>query len=179
MSNSIQAAHNGDAFATIAVVSSLRPRIASMARHYGKSCGEDPDDLQQEAWLGLLEGLQCVDCSIGSPEQYLLKRARWRILDTIKRERVRRHSKLADATEDNLSPQAFKDLEANDLVASFLKKLTKIQQDIFVCLLAGLTWREAGSRLGFTSANVAYHMRSIRQRFKSWQSQAGLVSPGL
>ena len=179
MTSSIRAARNGDYNARRTVVTALLPRITSMARHYGRNCGHDPDDLQQEAWLGLLEGLDCVDCSIGSPEQYLLKRARWRILDTIKRERVRRCSALKDGTADDMSPHAFRLLEADALVESFLSTLTKLQRAVFECLLSGLTWREAGSRLGFSSANAAYHMRAIRQRDSQWQSREGRVSPGL
>ena len=37
----------------------------------------------------------------------------------------------------------------------------------------GLTWREAGSVLGCTSANVAYHMRRIRSQYAAWQEETG------
>lgn len=68
----------GDTSAIDAVVHALRPRLSRLALHYARATGENPDDLLQEAWLGLLEALPGLDISIGSPEQYLIQRARWR-----------------------------------------------------------------------------------------------------
>src|SRR5438093_1442555 len=73
-----------------AVVRALRPRLAKMAAYYARCTGEDEDDLLQEAWLGLLQSLPELDLTIGRPEQYLIQRARWRLLDAVKRARVRR-----------------------------------------------------------------------------------------
>ena len=59
-------ARRGDQIATEVVVDSLRPRLARMAAYYARCSGEDPDDLLQEAWLGLLEALPVLDLNIGS-----------------------------------------------------------------------------------------------------------------
>src|SRR5918996_18958 len=93
-------ARGGDRHATEDVVTALRPRLASMAAYYARCSGEDADDLLQEAWVGLLESLPQLDTRIGSPEQYLIQRARSRLLDDIKRARVRRCSPLDEAPVD-------------------------------------------------------------------------------
>ena len=80
-----------------ALAAALRPRLARMAAYFGRRCGEDPDDLLQEAWLAVLEALPALDPRIGSPEQHLLRRARWRVLDSIRRSRVRRCTPLDDS----------------------------------------------------------------------------------
>ncbi len=52
--------------------------------------------------------------------------------------------------------------------AEFLSRLNTTQRRVLACLAAGLTWREAGRVLGCTSANVAYHVRRIRQQYEEW-----------
>lgn len=87
-------ARDGDPSATATVTEILRPRLVSMAWHYARRSREDPDDLLQEAWLGLLEALRDLDTGIGSPEHYLVQRARWRLLDAVRRARLRRCDSL-------------------------------------------------------------------------------------
>ena len=150
-----------------------------MACHYARRCGEDPDDLLQEAWVGLLEALPALDMGIGSPEQYLVQHAHWKLLDAIKRARVRRCSSL----DDTIDAEVLVDDDADNpvsvaSVSAFLEELKSTQKGVLRCLLAGLTWREAGQVLGCTSANVAYHVRQIRQHYDAW-SEADLAPTSL
>jgi RNA polymerase sigma factor (sigma-70 family) len=166
MRHNFTQARDGDPLATRAVVEALRPRISKMASYYGRCSGEDPDDLLQEAWVGLLEALPELDLGIGSPEQYLIARARWRLLDTIKRARVRRCASLSDETHPrHAEPDAS---AASAAVSEFVRHLNETQREILLRLLAGLTWREAGESMGCTSANVAYHVRRIRRIYEEW-----------
>ncbi len=162
----LEYARNGDPGAVCSLVDALRPRISRMAIFYARRCGEDADDLCQEAWMGLLESLPCLDLSIGNPEQYLLKRARWRLLDYIKRARIRRCLSLDEVSLVSLTTHD----SALSLAcaAEFFSLLRAPQQAVLECLLAGLTWREAGAALGCTSANIAYHVRRIKERYEEW-----------
>src|SRR5437764_12290696 len=90
-------ARTGDPVAVAAIVDHLRPRLTKMSAYYARRTGEDADDLLQEAWQGLLEALPQIDLRIGSPEHYLIQRARWRLLDSVKRARIRRCAALDDA----------------------------------------------------------------------------------
>jgi RNA polymerase sigma factor (sigma-70 family) len=160
----------GDAAATDALAAALRPHLVKMAAYYARRCGEDPDDLLQEAWLGLLEALPALDPRIGSPEQYLIRRAKWRLLDWVKRARLRRCAPLAELPDGEpvaAPPEAL----SSACVSAFMRGLTAPQQELLRCLMDGLTWREAGSVLGCTSANVAYHVRRIRQRYEAWNGE--------
>ena len=139
-----------------------------MAAYYARRCGEDADDLAQEAWLGLLEALPELDLAIGQPEHYLIARARWRMLDMVKRERVRRCSSLDDDLAESACPHTPDDALASACVSEFAEMLLPTQRTVLSCLLSGLTWREAGERLGCASANVAYHVRKIRRRYEEW-----------
>jgi len=150
-------------------VERLRPRVTKMARFYARLARVDGDDLLQEAWLGLLEGLRELDPAIGTPEQYLLKRARWRLLDALKRARVRRCPSLEDLEAEPAGPLNGADGEAS-ATREFEAGLASTQRAVLACLMLGLTWREAGTRLGCTSANVAYHVRQIRERYVRWDA---------
>jgi RNA polymerase sigma factor (sigma-70 family) len=167
MIDSIQRARCGDRTAKADLVDRLRPRLERMAGYYARRTGEDADDLLQEAWLGLLDALPALDLRIGRPEQYLIKRAKWRMLDAVKRARVRRCAPL----DEDFAPPTPGPVDAAVDAASlgqFREQLQENQRAVLECLLAGLTWREAGSALGCTSANVAYHVRQIRRRYEAW-----------
>jgi RNA polymerase sigma factor (sigma-70 family) len=160
-------ARDGDRIATETVVESLRPRLARMAAYYARCSGEDADDLLQEAWVGLLEALPVLDMGIGSPDQYLIQRARWRLLDAIKRARVRRCAFLEEEAVERADP-SMAEAEEAACVCDFAGHLKGRQRQILDCLLAGFTWREAGHVLGCTSANIAYHVRQIRRQYEDW-----------
>ncbi len=157
-------ARRGDAAATMDIVDALRPRIARMASYYARRCGEDADDLLQEAWLGVLESLPELDLRIGRPDQYLIQRARWRLLDAVKRARIRRCARLDDVPESAETPE----LHGRACVLEFARELPAAQQRILRCLMAGLTWRETGAALQCTSPNIAYHVKRIRKRYAEW-----------
>ena len=175
MKRCIERARAGDVAAKEDLVYTLRPRIAKMAAYYARCSGEDADDLLQEAWIGLLEALREVDLHIGTPAQYLIRCARWRLLDAIKRAKVRRCLPLDDA--DNLPSSDTPESEAavaRACVSVFSSELKDTQRRVLDCLMDGLTWREAGSVLGCTSANIAHHVRQIRRRYEAWSDeQAG------
>lgn len=176
-----EAARAGHSGAVAAVVDSLRPRLERMAAHYARCSREDADDLLQEAWIGLLEALGEVNLAIGSPDQYLIQCARWRLLDAIKRARVRRCASL-DATDDGGSvldagelrlPPEMDGVLATLCVAEFAAGLKASQRAVLHCLMVGYTWREAGARLGCTSANIAYHVRQIKRQYEKWNDEGG------
>jgi len=167
MHHLIKKATIGDPSATSRVIERLRPRITKMATYYGRRCDEDPDDLLQEAWIGLLEALPRLDLRIGDPEQYLIQHARWRLLDSMKRARIRRCVSIeeeGDNITDGNQTNPVDDIHVTD----FADSLTPLQRRIFHGLLDGLTWREVGDSLGCTSANVAYHVRRISAQYEIW-----------
>ncbi len=168
-------AKDGDPSATATLVEMLRPRMVRMAAHYARRCRENQDDLLQEAWAGLLEALPALDLRIGSPEQYLIQYARWRLLDAIKRAHVRRCDFIDDALAETLTDSSRESALETALAAvcltDFTVRLSATQRAVLACLLAGLTWREAGELLGCSSANIAYHVRRIRRRYEEWSGE--------
>jgi RNA polymerase sigma factor (sigma-70 family) len=170
MNACLERARSGDRAAIVDLTEALRPRVEKMAAYYARQCGEDADDLLQEAWLGLLEALPELDLGIGSPEQYLIKRAKWRLLDAVKHARRRRCASIEEeAVEQIAAPSADTAMSAA-AVQGFLGQLKATQRAVLECLLDGMTWREAGGVLGCTSANVAYHVRQIRSRYDAWSA---------
>lgn len=168
-------AQDGDMEAIDAIVSELKERIERMAKYYAVCCGEDAGDLRQEAWLGVLEALKHVDAQVGDPRHYLVRHAKWRLLDFVKWNKRRQHDTLEGA--DDIEPF---DIEATAIDSTyceqFISRLNHRQQTLMRCLLSGYTWREAGAELGCTSANVAYYMRQIRQAYMHWSEDDSLAS---
>lgn len=169
MYSMVERARDGEPAAVSHLAAQLRPRISKMAGYYARRTGEDSNDLLQEAWLGLLEALPGVDVGIGQPEQYLIRHARWRMLDAVKRARVRRTISLEEAMLPEMDPSA-EDPLAEALVSEFARRLKPNQRAVLRCLMSGLTWRETGDALGCTSPNIAYHVREIRKRYQEWDS---------
>ena len=155
----LERAERGDAPDHARLMESIQTRVEKMASYFGRRCGVDEDDLRQEAWLAVLEILPRLDHSVGAPEQHLLKRARWRILDTIRRQRRRQHVALDDVPPNMAS---YLDARSNVDLGALFARLTITQQRILRALMEGYTWREVGAIVGCTSANVAYHVRRIR-----------------
>lgn len=163
-------ARSGDAPAIQEVFDSLQQRLSRMADYYARHCREEAADLQQEAWLGVFEALPRVDVRIGDPEQYLLRYARWRLLDAVRKSL--QHDPPVELDVDLPCDGAEHDVLETLDVSVFLTRLTPIQRKIVACLLAGFTWREAGEALGCTSANVAYHVRRIIACYQKWDQMA-------
>jgi RNA polymerase sigma-70 factor (ECF subfamily) len=175
-------AANGDAAAVNKLILRLSKRIDRLALHYAARSGEDAGDLRQEAWIGLLEALPNVDVRIGDPEQYLIRYARWRLLDAIRRESrpglcsldaltestgdevLNSQTALSSANSENCPVKSVTD----GVIHEFVHSLAPTPRAVLRCLMDGQTWREAGSALGCTSANVAYHVRKIRKSYEDW-----------
>ena len=149
------------------LLDAIQTRVEKMAAYFGRRCGVDEDDLRQEAWVAVLEMLPRLDHSVGIPEQHLLKRARWRILDTIRRQRRRQHVALDDVPPNMTS---YLDTRNGIDISALFARLTVAQQRILRALMEGYTWREVGTIVGCTSANVAYHVRRIRAVYSELNS---------
>jgi RNA polymerase sigma-70 factor (ECF subfamily) len=169
MQQVLERAQRGETCAQALVLDTIKIRVEKMAAYFGRRCGVDEDDLRQEAWLAVLEMLPRLDLSVGVPEQHLLKRARWRILDSIRRQRRRQHLALSDMMPETavyFDPPVQFDLSA------LQSRLSEMQWRILRGLMEGYTWREVGALVGCTSANVAYHVRRIREAYLELTGEA-------
>jgi len=178
LENLLIRARGGDAVAQDRLRETLRPRLESLAGYYASRTGMDAADLLQEAWVAVFEALPTVDVTVGTPSQFLLKHARWQILDHIRWNKRRSHEALDDSltetmevSENNFAISGASalpsptDVETKMLVEDLERRLSQRQKAILKGLLNGHTWRQIGDSLGCTSANVAYHVRGIRQAY--------------
>ena len=172
----LQRAKQGDTRAQERLRKSLTPRLESLAGYYASRTGMDANDLLQEAWVAVYEVLPTVDMSIGTPSQYLLKHARWQILDHIRWNKKRSHEALdevlvetSEMTQSHFAIRSnlpgAEEVESRLMLEILEARLSVRQRAILRGLLAGHTWRQIGDSLGCTSANVAYHVRGIRQAY--------------
>lgn len=174
--HTVSRAKLGDTRAQERLRKSLTPRLESLAGYYASRTGMDANDLLQEAWLAVYEVLPTVDTTIGTPSQYLLKHARWQILDHIRWNKKRSHEALdnqavetEELTQSHFSSRPNQpesaDVETRLFLEILEKRLNTRQRAILRGLMEGHTWRQIGDELGCTSANVAYHVRGIRQAY--------------
>ena len=77
-------ARMGDPAATREVIEALLPQLRGLSVHYARMSRVEADDLLQEALLTVLRAISKVDITIVNPHCYLLKMARWRMLDVLK-----------------------------------------------------------------------------------------------
>jgi RNA polymerase sigma factor (sigma-70 family) len=153
----------GDTRAIERIVAALRPRVSRMAAYYGR-LGYSAADLEQEAWAEMVTALRTIDLEIGVPEQYLLQRARWRVADAVRRWRRRPTDSLGEV-DGQYASLCHADDHSQTFVDDLIARLEPTQRAVMNLLLSGSTWREAGDALGFTSANVAYHVRRVRTTY--------------
>lgn len=137
----------------------LAPRLQRLACYYARRLRLDRDDLLQEARQGAIEGWRKLDPRIGSPPQFLIRCARWRLLSYARRARTRA---MLTLDHDIARPDPWL-ASADARLDLEMTSLAPVQRRVVDCLLAGMTWREAGAAIGCTSANIAYHVRIIRR----------------
>ena len=166
----IQRAKAGDESARHELAIALWPRLLSMAKYYARVSGEDPDDLLGEAWCALFGALQQVDLRIGQPECFLVERARWRVLDYLKWLKRRREAEPDDEGLEAHGPDIAPGVVGTTMLADLVADLSDTQRRVLVGVLRGHTWREVASHLGCSGANVAYHVKQIRQK---WETLCG------
>ena len=153
-------AGKGDREARKKLLEHLEPRIDKIVRRYEWIRGIEREDLKQEAFMAVIEGLSRVNVEIGSSEEYLLKFARWRLLDCLKK--LLRH-RNEHVQEVELQPIVKSDAGKSAAIELLDHKLSSVQRKIVQYLAAGYTWREIGSLMGFTAANVSHHLKQIRK----------------
>lgn len=172
MRDLILRAKRGDRQATADLAGRLRGRVRGIALYYATRSPQDVDDIEQEVWLGILTAVREVDVSIGDPVQFLLKRGRWKALDSIKRSFRRRE----DAVEDMSMVRDHQQFEDGVLTACLVEELKQRLSDrqatIVDYLVAGRSGEEVAQILGCSPANVTYHVKRIRQEFTTLMNAA-------
>lgn len=139
----------------------LAPRLQRMAGYYARRLRLDRDDLLQEAHLGVFCAWLKLDSRIGSPPQFLLRCARWRLLSYARKCRAHSTTSLGHDTARLDAALAAADTRLD--LEAMAQSLKPMQRRVLSCLLSGMTWREAGQAMGCTPANIAYHVRMIRR----------------
>ncbi len=171
VANVIEKARSGDRVAAECLWNLLRERVQRTAGHYANRTGMEREDLQQEMWLGMLMGLQQVDLSIGDPLCYLFLRGKWRLLEAIRRSQ-RESAEALDAEAPLPDHRRFEDeVCARWMTRRLADGLRGPQRAILLGLLAGQRQEEMAQSLGCTAANVSYHVRKIREGFRSLSTE--------
>ena len=70
------------------------------------------------------------------------------------------------------------DVETRLMVEALQTRLSGRQKIILQGLMDGQTWRQIGETLGCTSANIAYHVRGIRQAYGEMVGVSDIGSDG-
>ena len=162
----IAAAQTGSSRARAQLAAELRPRLASMARYYSRRGNLDADDLMQEGWCAIFEALPETRLHIGSPQEYLLRRARWAILDYLKWSLRRQMGALEDYQEADEGAETEAETVLRLAVDRLAEKMTPMQQSVLDLLIAGESCTGAAERLGCTTANVSYHLGQVRRQMQ-------------
>lgn len=170
----IDRAKRGEQAARHELAIALWPRLLSMAKYYARTSGDDPDDLLGEGWCALFAALDQVDLDIGRPECFLIERARWRMLDYIKWHRRRRDTEPEQEPACPDTRDLAGTIAGETLVSELAADLTDTQRLVLAGVLRGHTCREVAARLGCSGANVAYHVRRIREK---WTALSGEAMP--
>jgi len=137
-----------------------------MARYYARRGHLDYDDLLQEAWCAVFEALPETRLHIGSPQEYLLRRARWAVLDYLKWSLRRQMAPLEDYQGEDERANTETETVLRLAVDKLADTMTPMQQSVLDMLIAGESCTSAADRLGCTTANVSYHLGQVRRQMQ-------------
>lgn len=157
---------NGESSAVGELVDGLRHRIARLAAYYASRCPEEAGDLEQEAWVAVLEAIPRLRLGVGEPRQYLVKMARWRILNYINEQASRRHDELPEDYDEPVPSRAQAEAAVRGALVRLFELLTDRQATILRALLSGHTSAEVARLLECSTANVAWHVARIRAAYR-------------
>jgi len=163
-------AKHGERAAIAEVVEGLRGRIARLARYYALRSAEEPGDLEQEAWVAILEAIPRVRLDVGDPREYLIKTGRWRMLNYLDEQKRRRHDAVPDDFDEPVAAQAPGRAATGHVLDCLFERLTDRQAVVLRALLAGHTSAEIARLLGCSTANLAWHVGRIRDVYRDLQS---------
>jgi RNA polymerase sigma factor (sigma-70 family) len=147
-----------------AILEMLGPRVQRIGAHYARRTGLDRDELVQEGILAILEGLPDLAPGLRDPGDYLVRLARWRMLDWVRW--TRRRTGLPLEHEGPVIDQALDEAGERMDVAAFVARLKPRQAQVACSLMDGQNWREVAAQMGCSSANLAYHVRQIRGQYE-------------
>lgn len=162
----LERARNGEIAAIAAVVEGLRRRISRLAAYYASRSAEEPGDLEQEAWVAILEAIPRVRLGVGDPRQYLIRAGRWRMLNYLNEQAGRCHDTLPDDFDEPVAAQAPGRAAAGQVLDRLFGRLSDRQAVILRALLAGHTSAEIARLLNCSTANIAWHVGRIRDVYR-------------
>jgi len=177
----IQRYVTGDAAAGDAIVAALSPKLQKMAGYYSSIVPMEYEELLAEAYYGLAVGLSKVDPTIGTPVVFLIKHARWAIVNAI---RLRKRkalpmcpigARVRDRSDDESSERTVRysaiesALSSNDTydLAPTSKDLlermsmTSRQRHILDTVLAAGSVRAAAKLLGISAQSIYWTIKRV------------------
>lgn len=144
----------------------LDERISGTARkiafRYGVSC----EDAVQEGRIAAFLAASTYDVTRKSEDNYLHDKARYAMLDYVKREcnhRARTETLPGDYEERNGKSDVDWVL-AEDALVSLCHNANSLQGRIITLLIAGLSQTQIAERLGQTRQNINHHVNHIRKQ---------------
>jgi RNA polymerase sigma factor (sigma-70 family) len=145
------------------IVDRLSPAVKNMAARHANGWHEHRDDLETEGWIAIFSILPSIGPQIPDPAGWLLRNARWRMLDYIKRTKEWRHVQIHTmvVTED-CAEEAIE----NALAAEVATHLTPLQGAILRARREGLTCRQIAAKVGCNHGYVSRALRRIQQVYR-------------
>jgi RNA polymerase sigma factor (sigma-70 family) len=163
MKSLIRKAQLGCPQARAQLAAALRPRLCSMARYYSRRGNLEYEDLLQEAWCAVFEALPETKLHIGEPEQFLLRRARWAVLDYLKWSLRRQMAPLDETFTGASTGSPAGEVDLRVTLGGVAEDLSPVQRQVMEMLMAGDSCTSAADKLGCTTANVSYHLAQVRR----------------
>lgn len=154
----------------------LSPRLSSMARYYARRGNLEYDDLLQEAWCAVFTALPETRLHIGAPQEYLMRRARWAILDYLKWSLRRQMAPLEDYQTEDEGAETSTETVLRLAVDRLAEDLTPMQKNVLGLLIEGESCTTAAGKLGCTTANVSYHLGQVRRQMQGLLAEEALVA---
>jgi DNA-directed RNA polymerase specialized sigma24 family protein len=189
---------NGDKSVGNLIVDNVKDRMKKLVSTYHIRTKVDASELESAAYYGLALGLNEVDPTIGSPVEYICRRAQWAVLDviTLSKTRSKNFSMFPLSIEDiEVKGSSERDNNSgnNDssLWLAFMRKygdrlsstdqypalnelhgitLHSKEEEVIKAYLIKGSCKEAGKELGISKQAVHWRLQRIVKRLKEEQN---------
>jgi DNA-binding NarL/FixJ family response regulator len=152
-------------------ITDLSPRIKGAAHNIARQRGDNPDDVEQDIILAILERYTQEPEFLDNTAAYIVQYGAWRASGYVKMsDRIEDHDVYADVGPAVTTANPWEQVSLKLAIEQAMAGLSERDQQIAAALSAGYKPHEIGTDLGISRRTVYYQMRQIAEALSATQA---------
>lgn len=151
---------------------SLNNRIKGAAFNVAAQWNTDPEDVEQEIVLAILEEYANDPNFLNQTDAYIVNRGAWAARDHLRRMAAQEwNHEVEDAIPDlvgEANPDPWATVDLGLAIGAAYDELGPVDREILVCVYRGLSRREIGQAVGMSHAGVNWRVSGIAEVVRAY-----------